>query len=443
MRIRLESVGCRLNIGEIEAFGRRLSRLGQCVVADGAEAELIILNTCAVTATAARKSRHLIRQLRRRNPEARFVVTGCLAELDAEQVADLGIDLVVGNDDKDDLVDRLVAGGLLRATSAGEAAAEPEAGSFPGRTRAFLKVQDGCDNRCAFCIVTRARGRGRSRPASEVVRDVRELVRAGYVEVVLSGVHLGSWGHDLGQPGGLEDLVRTLLTDTGLPRLRLSSLEPWDLDEGFFALFEDRRLLPHLHLPLQSGCDATLARMARRTTLEDYRALLVAARRAVPDLAVSTDVMVAFPGETDAEFETSLAAVEELAFSRLHVFRYSRRPGTPAAAMPDQVPRTAAAERSARMQALGERLSDRFHRAHLGRRLPVLWESWRSRGRRRRWSGLSDNYIRVFADTGSEVELSNHVTEVELEGCSTEGMTGRIADGVQPAFVSPTLPVVP
>ncbi|HSL17911.1 MAG TPA: tRNA (N(6)-L-threonylcarbamoyladenosine(37)-C(2))-methylthiotransferase MtaB [Methylomirabilota bacterium] len=440
MRIRLDSVGCRLNISEIGAFARQLSRLGQCAVTDGAEAELIILNTCAVTGAAARKSRHHIRRLRRDNPGAKLVVTGCLAELEPSHVAALGIDLVVGNDAKDELVDLLVEGGFLPAS---DGAPEPRPASSGGRTRAFLKVQDGCDNRCAFCIVTTARGRGRSRPAPEVVRDVRELVRAGYAEVVLSGVHLGSWGHDLGQPGGLEDLVRTVLTDTALPRLRLSSLEPWDLDDGFFSLFEDRRLLPHLHLPLQSGCDATLARMARRTTLEKYRALLATARRAVPDLAVSTDVMVAFPGETDAEFETSLATVEELAFSHLHVFRYSRRPGTPAAAMPAQVSRPAAAERSARMQALGERLSERFHRAHLGRRLPVLWESWRSRGSRRRWSGLSDNYIRVLADTGSDVELTNRVTEVELEGCSTRGMTGRIADGVQPAFVSPHLPVVP
>ena len=440
MRIRLDSIGCRLNIGEIEALGRRLAGLGHRMVAAGEPADLCILNSCAVTGTAAGKSRHLVRRLRRDNPGARIVVTGCLAELEPSQVAALGSDLVVGNDAKDGLVELLVESDLLPA---GDEAPAPGPTPPEARTRAFLKVQDGCDNRCTFCIVTTARGHGRSRPARDVVRDVQELLRAGYTEVVLSGVHLGSWGRDLGQRRGLDDLVRTVLADTGLPRLRLSSLEPWDLDERFFSLFEDRRLLPHLHLPLQSGCDATLARMARHTTVAGYRALLAAARRAVPDLAVSTDVMVGFPGETDDEFERSLAAVEELAFSRLHVFRYSRRPGTPAAAMPDQVPRPAAAERSARMQALGERLSDRFHRAHLGRRLPVMWESWRSRGGRRRWSGLSDNYIRVFADTGSDVELSNRVTEVELESCSPRGMSGRIAGRVPAGSAALHLPVVP
>ena len=438
MRIRLDSVGCRLNTGEIAAMGRALASLGHRIVAAGEPADLCILNSCAVTGTAASKSRHLVRRLHRDNPGARMVVTGCLAELEPSQVAALGIDLVVGNDAKDDLVDLLVEGGLLPAS--GETP-DPRTLS-EGRTRAFLKVQDGCDNSCAFCIVTRARGPGRSRPVLDVVRDVRELVRAGYAEVVLSGVHLGSWGRDLGRPGGLGNLVRAVLTETAIPRLRLSSVEPWDLDERFFSLFEDRRLLPHLHLPLQSGCDATLARMARRTKLEDYRTLVAAARRAIPDLAVSTDIMVGFPGETDAEFETSLTAVEALAFSRLHVFRYSRRPGTPAAVMPDQVPRPVAAERGARMQGLGERLIDRFHRAHLGRRMPVLWESWRRRGSRRRWSGLSDNSIRVLADTGGDVELTNRVTEVELESCSPRGMSGRIANDVPPPVVSPRLPVV-
>jgi threonylcarbamoyladenosine tRNA methylthiotransferase MtaB len=446
MRIRLDSVGCRLNIGEIEAAARHLSGLGHRVVTDGDEADLIVLNTCAVTGDAARKSRHSIRRLRRLHPEARVVVTGCFAELEPETVADLGADLVVGNDDKDRLPDLLIEHGLLPCDAPIERVGHARGVPVGIRTRAFLKVQDGCDNRCAYCIVTTARGRGRSRPAPDVVREILELSDQGFIEVVLSGVHLGSYGHDLGRRRGLEELVRTVLAETPVPRLRLSSIEPWDIEDGFFSLFEDPRLLPHLHLPMQSGCDATLVRMARRSTVAEIRSLISAARRAVPDLAVSTDVMVGFPGETDTEFETSLATVEELAFSRLHVFRFSRRAGTPAASFPDQVPGSVAAERSATMHALGAGLTHRFNSDFVGRCLPVLWETARARGSCRRWSGLTGNYIRVLADAPAGTDLANRVTEAVLETC----LPGAVLASVSGQPLAPpsdlavtSLPVMP
>jgi threonylcarbamoyladenosine tRNA methylthiotransferase MtaB len=226
--------------------------------------------------------------------------------------------------------------------------------------------------------------------------------------------------------------VRRILAETELPRLRLSSLEPWDLDPDFFEIFADPRLLPHLHLPLQSGCDTTLARMARRTTLDDYTRLVETARLAVDDLSISTDIMVGFPGETDAEFETSLSAVEDLGFSRLHVFRYSPRPGTRAAAMPGQVPGPVIRSRSSRMHELGNRLARGFHRRFVGRRLDVLWENAEDLGEVRRWNGLTGNYIRVLTEAEPAVDLGNRITGVELEAVIPGGMLGAVPGLTRP-----------
>ncbi len=417
MRVRLDSVGCRLNIGEMQDLARQLAAAGHVVVGPGEPADLCVFNTCTVTAEAARKSRHAVRQLRRSNPDATVVATGCYAEMATERVREMGVDLVVGNRDKDRLPEVLGAAGLL---SEPDAVPSPDATPYlepgdSGRTRAFLKVQDGCDNRCTFCIVTSARGAGRSRPADTVVTDVRQLVTDGFREVVLSGVHLGSWGHDLGHRPGLPLLVRRLLEETEIERLRLSSLEPWDLDDAFFELLAEPRLLPHLHLPLQSGCEATLRRMARRTSQEEFARLVDSARRAAPDVSISTDVMVGFPGETEEEFAESAAFVEAMRFSRLHVFRYSARRGTAAAAMPGQVPAEVRRERSRRMHALGADLQRAFHRRFLGRTMPVLWETAESVNDGTRWSGLTGNYIRVVAHPVAAEDLHNRVTSARLQ----------------------------
>jgi threonylcarbamoyladenosine tRNA methylthiotransferase MtaB len=298
--------------------------------------------------------------------------------------------------------------------------------SSTGRCRAFVKVQDGCDNRCTFCVVTVARGSGRSRPADEAIAEIGRLVRSGWQEVVLSGVHLGSYGHDVGDRRGLERLVRRILAETAVARLRLSSLEPWDLDPAFFELFQDPRLLPHLHLPLQSGCDTTLRRMARRTDRARFSALVAAARTAIPGISVTTDVMVGFPGETDGEFEQSIGFVEEMAFSGLHVFRFSPRPGTAAAAMTDQVPGDVAHRRSRRMLALGGSLEARFLERHVGASAAVLWEQAEPASSGVRWSGLTDNYIRTYTETGSAVDLANRITPTRLVRLVPGGMHGEV-----------------
>lgn len=436
MRVRVDSVGCRLNIGEAEHLARALSSRGHRIVGPGEAADLMVFNSCAVTHIAARKSRKLIRHWRRANPTASLVVTGCYAELSPAEVADLGVDLVVGNSLKDELPDVLEAEGLLAVAQVLPA---PEA--FPlqvddasggaherggGRTRAFVKVQDGCDNKCTFCVVTVARGDSRSRAATEIVAQIQELVDAGYQEAVLCGVHLGSYGHEAGHERGLFELVRMILGETAIPRLRLSSLEPWDLGPQFFSLWgQDGRLQPHVHLPLQSGCNETLQRMARRTDQTSFRRLVAQARQYIPDLSVTTDVIVGFPGETDAEFETSIAFVEEMEFAKLHVFRYSPREHTAAASMPGHLEPAVAQARSNRMHALGAELEAGFRARFLGKSFEVLWESAEPRPEGLQWSGLTGNYIRVVTGTDERVDLANQVTETVITGELPGAMIGE------------------
>ena len=422
MRIRIDSLGCRLNIGEAEHLARVLAVSGHRIVGPGEAADLMVLNTCAVTHVAARKSRKLIRHWRRVNPTAAIIVTGCYAELSPDEVAALGADFVIGNQYKDELPSVLEEAGFLNDT---QVLPSPDAfpiqsdaalgGNWNGRTRAFVKVQDGCDNRCTFCIVSVARGSSRSIAVGEIVAEIRDLVQAGYREAVLSGVHLGSYGHDQNSQEGLLGLVRSILHETTIARLRLSSLEPWDLRPEFFSLWEEEpRLLPHVHLPLQSGCDDTLRRMARRTDQTSFRTLVRQAREAVPELSITTDIIVGFPGESDMEFETSFSFVEEMKFSKLHVFRYSPREGTVAAMMPGQVLPRIVQERSNRMQALGAVYEADFKARFIGRTVPVLWESAEPRPECVRWSGLTGNYIRVVAETGKDIDLTNKVTETTL-----------------------------
>jgi threonylcarbamoyladenosine tRNA methylthiotransferase MtaB len=426
LQVRLESIGCRLNIGEVEAMARDLAAAGHRIVGPGESAGLCILNTCTVTAIASRKSRQLIRQMQKKNPGAAVVVTGCDAELSPTEMAGFGVDLVVSNANKDRLLEIAEAEGLLDHTDIDP---DREILFTPGngkRTRAFLKVQDGCDNRCTFCVTTIARGAGRSVPLELILEQTRELLGSGYREVVLSGVHLASYGHDLGNPHGLRNLVERILEATEVPRLRLSSLEPWDLDRCFFEIFSSPRVLPHIHLPLQSGCDETLRRMARRTSRREFSSLVEEARRSVSDLSISTDMIVGFPGETEDEFERSISLVEELAFSRLHIFRYSRRDGTRAATMPAQVPGPVAHDRSRHMHRLGADLEHRFASRFVGRTLDVLWETAKEYGELLRWSGLTPNYIRVGTTTAPDEDLLNRITPTEITEVVPGGAIGRI-----------------
>jgi threonylcarbamoyladenosine tRNA methylthiotransferase MtaB len=417
MKVYLTGLGCRLNQSEIEAMARRFTAAGHVVVGDPVQADVCVLNTCVVTAEAERKSRHRVRALARVNPEMHIAVVGCYATLVPKHCADLpGVRWVVPNEEKDGLIEAV---GRDEANRVKDAAISDSPLGLPrpcGRTRAFVKVQDGCDNHCTYCIVRLLRGPSRSRPLVEVVAEVQALVDEGCQEAVLTGVNLGAYGRDLGQSGGLRELIQALLADTDLPRLRLSSLEPWDVDGGFFRLWEDGRLCRQLHLPLQAGCDETLRCMGRRITTAAFARLVETARAAVPDMAVSTDVIVGFPGEDEAAFRASYDFVAAMGFARLHVFPYSERPGTPAALLPGRVGREEAHERARVMRELGNEQARRFRRRFLGREMAVLWEQRRRDGL---WAGLTDNYIQVVTQAGDDLhnQLATTCLVAEQDGC--------------------------
>ncbi len=418
MKVYLDSLGCKLNRSEIEALGRAFVQAGHQWVQSCEDADLCIVNTCTVTQAADHKSRKVIRRLRRANPTARLIVTGCYAEMCPQEIKAIGgVDLIVGNKDKERLVE--LVGGVKRQT--------PSVKPWPrSHTRAFVKIQDGCNNRCTYCIISLARGRERSRPPQEILAEIEALVAAGCKEVVLTGVHIGGYGRDLGT--SLSRLVEDILTQTTVPRLRLSSIEPWDLRPALLRLWENPRLCRHLHLPLQSGCDATLQRMGRRYTTSQYADLVAMARRSIPDLAITTDIIVGFPGETSKEFAQSLSFVTEMEFARLHVFKYSARPGTPAAEMPHQVPFAEKKRRSKAMLKLARECSQRFHHRFLGREMDVLWES-RRKDDQHTWSGLTDNYIRVT--TRNEHNLANTITPTRLTDLVEGEMYGEVEKEIE------------
>ena len=426
MKVHLRMVGCRLNQSEIDTMARQFSALGHEVVDSPEQADHFVLNTCAVTNEATKTSRKLIRDFHRANPAGETTVTGCYAQIAPVNIGQLpGVRRVVDNGDKEQLVSRITGETIdIYDTEPLERTAMPGA---LGRTRAFVKVQDGCDNSCTFCITTIARGNGRSRTISDVVREVNYLHTGGYQEAVLTGVHLGSYGYDFGDQNGLTHLVEALLRDTDIPRLRLSSLEPWDLAPRFFTLWENRRLCRHLHLPLQSGCDATLKRMRRNTSQSEFRDLVNAARAAIPSLRITTDVIVGFPGESDEEFAESERFIREMDFGGLHVFRYSSRPGTPASRMRHQITNTVKKNRSTRLLALSSEMERGFAASLCGTRQPVLWEQVSGATPAGFiHSGYTDNYMRVRATHPRN--LTNVISGTEL-GTYTEGaIHGTVKD---------------
>jgi threonylcarbamoyladenosine tRNA methylthiotransferase MtaB len=429
MRVRLETLGCRLNEAELQTWARQFRQRGFHIAGPDEPADLVVVNTCAVTGEAARKSRQILRRARRGNPAARLVVSGCLASLGEGPVPGGGtVDLLVDNRDKDRLVEIAADAFGLPTGSADEA--DPAALLFArGRQRAFVKVQDGCRHRCTFCIVTVARGEERTRPVGEVVEEVNALVAGGLQEVVLTGVHLGGYGSDSG--GDLAQLLRAVLADTDVERVRMGSLEPWDIPRGLWDLFDDPRLMPHLHLPLQSGSDAVLRRMARRCRTADFAALVEAGRARVGDLNVTTDIIVGFPGETDAEFRETLDFVARIGFGHVHVFGYSARAGTKAAALPDQVDPEVRRTRGRALQDLAAAIKRDRLAAHTGRTFPVLLETRTKDGADREWLGYTPSYlpVRVIADTAED--LSGRILDSAILGLHADGehLAGRARNG--------------
>ncbi len=407
---RIVTLGCKLNQADSAALESRLVRLGMTRAADAAD--LVVLNTCTVTGAADREARQIARRLRRSYPRARLVVTGCYAERDGAALASIaGVDHVVGMRDQAARVAAIAAGAFGFASdspaSPGEddrhdlgpfgatTACDPAGGD---RTRAFLKIQDGCDLRCSYCIIPSVRGSSRSLPPGDVLGRLGDLTASGYREVVFTGVNTGEWGRDLAPRVALHDLLRRALAQDGLGRVRLNSLEPRTVTPEVIRLMADSggRLAPHLQVPLQSGSDTVLARMRRNYRTADYRRVLGALRGANPDAGLGADVIVGFPGETEAEFEQTCRLIEGSELNYLHVFPYSQRPGTPAAAQPDQVPPPAIKERGARLRAIGRDLALRFRRRFVGRDVEALvLREARADGRLR---ALSGNFIDLWLD---------------------------------------------
>jgi threonylcarbamoyladenosine tRNA methylthiotransferase MtaB len=412
MKVHLKMLGCRLNQSEIDMMARQFEQQGHEITEDPEEAEQIVVNTCAVTNEASRSSRKLIRDLHQANDSAEITVTGCYAEISPNEIKVIdGVKRIVNNAEKDALVSQITGQKLESFDLEPHARDSRPMGS---RTRAFIKVQDGCDNACTFCITTVARGAGTSRNTDEIIHEIRHLHESlDYQEAVLTGVHLGSYGHDKANHNGLLQLVQRILAETTIPRLRLSSLEPWDLSEGFFDLWQDTRLQPHLHLPLQSGCDATLKRMRRNTTQAGFSGLMLAARTKIPNVRITSDIIVGFPGETEVEWAESLAFIQEMAFDGLHVFRYSVREGTPAARMRGKVSKEAKSERSHQLIEWAAAQEQHFAQKHQGQTLPVLWEHVTgSTEAGFVQGGYTPNYIRV--QTVHPRILSNTITPAIL-----------------------------
>lgn len=350
-----------------------------------ADANLVVLNTCTVTHSADQDLRHTVSRIHRENPDARIVVTGCYAQRAPDEIAHLpGVAMVVGNSHKTQIAQLIEEAGEVPyhgQVHVGDIFAQQEFLSAPvedalgDRTRPNLKIQDGCNNRCSFCIIPFVRGRSRSAPAEQVIEQVRGLARK-YREVVLSGVNLGRWGREHGfsaEPVRLVHLVRRLLAETDVERLRLSSVEPMDFSDELLELMaSETRIARHVHAPLQSGSDAVLRRMHRKYRPRHYRDRVERARGLMPDAAIGADVMVGFPGETDAEFEENRAFIESLPFTYLHVFTYSARPGTPAAEHAAQIPVPVRKERNRMLRELAASKNLEFRRSMLGRTLSAV-----------------------------------------------------------------------
>ncbi len=413
MKVCFETLGCKLNQAETEELARQFVAAGCRVVPAEDKADIYILNTCTVTSLADAKSRHWLRMAHRLNPDAVVVATGCYVQRAAEELTQIeGVDLVVSNDDKPHLAELLQKSGIKLSIRA------PVAGHNAGfRTRSFIKIQDGCSRYCAYCIVPLVRGQEKSVPAEEILKAVRNRVAEGCQEIVLTGTEVGSY-----QDGsiGLKELLDNILSRTDIARLRLSSLQPQEITAELLELWRDIRLTPHFHLSLQCGSDSVLQQMKRRYSVNGYRQAVSRIRSVVPDAAITTDIIVGFPGETDAEFMESLEACRELGFARIHVFQYSPRPGTAATSMPGQVSASVKKECSRQMLALAQESAKSFRQQFLGRTLDVLWEQRTASGL---WAGLTANYIRVY--TGCDEDLSNRILPAKLVKPFKDGIWGE------------------
>ena len=431
MDIAIYTLGCKVNQVETQAMERELLGRGHRLVEFDGPADAYIVNTCTVTGVSDKKCRNIIRRARKRAPEGVVAVCGCYAQTDPKAVGRLGADLVSGSAGRLAFLDRLEE--LLKAKGEQVVCVDSAlsrrdferlpAGGAAGRTRAMLKVEDGCVNFCAYCIIPYARGPVRSLPLEEAAGEARRLAAEGYREVVLTGIEISSWGRDLGAGDGLISLVEGVCAAAPGLRVRLGSLEPRTVTQDFCRRAAALpNLCPHFHLSLQSGCDTTLARMNRKYDTERYYHSVKLLRDNFEDPGITTDLITGFPGETGEEFAQTLAFLEKCAFTAMHVFPYSRRPGTPAADMPGQVPREEKEERARRAIALGAGMERRWLEGQVGRVLPVLFEEEKGG----LWQGHAPSYALVRAQGEN---LHNQLLSVKITGVEGSALTGTVTGG--------------
>ena len=425
-RVAFLTLGCKVNQYDSDAM--RSLFLSRGYTATEKDADIYVINTCSVTSIGDKKSRQLIRRIRREHPGAIIAAAGCYAQLSPEEVAAAGCDVVVGNQNRARIVDYIeeAAAGragshvvdIMQVAEFENLTVTPEGEE---KTRAFVKVQEGCDNYCTFCIIPYARGRLKSRRPDDAVAEVALLAEKGYREIVLTGIHLGNYGVDLRDGTRLSTLVERLLAIPGISRIRLGSIESVEVSDELIRILQtERRVCRHLHLPIQSGSDAVLARMHRHYRLAEFKKLISTLREKIPGLALTTDLIVGFPGETEALFEETLETLRELKFSGIHVFPYSPRTGTPAASYPDQVSPAVKKERVHRVEEMETEIATAYRRTFLGKSVRVLAEELRGG----RWEGVSDEYIRV-SFTGEGIEKGG-LYEVRVTGLTEEGMEGEV-----------------
>ena len=433
--VAIETHGCKLNQADSAMLARRFVQAGYRLVDSNVDADIIIVNTCTVTATADAKARQALRAARRANPDAVVVAAGCYPQRAADELRRMPeVSMVVGNSEKPALAELAIAeltrrdGGRPPLPRPVPLLGEENSAGILRRSRAMVKIQEGCDQVCAYCIVPKVRGRERSIPPDELVSNVRQHVANGFKEVALTGTQLGTYGFDL-DGVDLPRLLATILDETTLPRLRVSSLQAHEISPELLALWREPRLCPHFHVPLQSGCDATLKAMRRRYDTATFRRAVALIRENVPDVSITTDVIVGFPGEDARAHAASLGFASEMGFADIHVFPYSQRPGTTAHYLPDQVDGAEKRRRAAELSAVAEEGFVEYRNRLAGRVRPALWETARPEPGRPgalRWRGLTDNYVRVH--TVATRDLTNRITDARLVRLEGKSALAAISD---------------
>ena len=423
------TLGCKVNQYDSDAMRTLFIRNGYAP-AEGDDADVYVINTCSVTSVGDRKSRQMVRRIRRAHPKAVIAVAGCYAQLAPEVFEQMGdIDVIVGHQNRTKIVEYVEAArnadgplnevvDIMKVKDFENMEVDPEG---EVKTRAFIKVQEGCDNYCTFCIIPYARGRLKSRKQSDAVAEIRKLVARGYREVVLTGIHLGNYGKDLHDGTSLSTLVSELMQIPDLLRIRLGSIESVELSEELIQIIQDEpKVCRHLHLPIQSGSDSVLKGMNRHYRLPKYKALISELREKIPGLALTTDLIVGFPGETEENFQETLETLKEIQFSGIHVFPYSQRTGTPAATYPNQVSNEVKKDRVHRVQELEDKIALKYRSQFLGKTVHVLAEEIKDGW----YEGLTDEYIRVTIQ--SEGVERGHMYEVQVEEVTDEGLIGIV-----------------